>query len=794
MYRLPRQKLLYKEKIERNETTGKTWGEDNVDYFIDEISVTEREEILGQYRLLEGRLNDNDYDYVLNPHNTTIDRYKRFGAQLRNYDIITPVVNLYIGEYGQRFKNFQVLESNQEEDNQYKEGLNTIIVDYYYQQLVNNLNTLGIQTGNPTQDQENLQAQIDKYNTDYDSNRIISGQEMLEFIYYDQDLDDKYQLAFRDWVVAGRAITYKGIHHDDIDFEVVPPWQFTFPHNLRSEFLEDSPWCIRRQIMTSNQILDRWHGKLSDAQIEWIEAEGRDDGFTHARGYVNLPSEHITNREDYINHSILEEVFGIEVFHVQWRSFRKVGLVTRINKLGQLEEVEVDDTYTLNKAAGDIDIEWDWMSEVWEGWRLGDEYTNVYIDVRPLPYNRMELNNSSTQKLSYNGRVNRTVTGVVNSLVSAGRPYQLIFNVLHYQLERAINKNKGKVMVIPQGLIPKGVNGWDEEKFMYYTDASGMMIIDETSPTAGIALQGIKMLDMSLAAYAKDSIELMQYIKQEYWDLIGMNRQRYGDSKASDGKGVTEQAIFRSALISDELFRKFEKFQEKDYAGLLDLSKLAYLNGKKAKYVNSRGREAFLELNADDALFKLESDYNVHVKNSAKETERIQMAKEFGFSLGQNGDARTMLELISSEGFEHTKRVVEKIEAMNRQLEDAQNEANRQSAERIEQMKAETAKAKNDVEYYKADKEYQKAVDVKQLEIQDNDLNNNGIPDNQGGRGGESEYINQQQVNETNRMNTHKIQNDNAKLAIDKQEQARKERETTAKIKQMNKPQPSTSK
>src|SRR5690606_39712207 len=104
--------------------------------------------------------------------------------------------------------------------------------------------------------------------------------------------------------------------------------------------------------------------------------------------------------------------------------------------------------------------------------------------------------------------------------------------------------------------------GSNEENFFYYANANSMMFIDETSPTASLALQGIKVLDMSLANYARDMIEIMTTIKNEWWEKIGMNRQRFGDVKASDGKGNTEQAIFRSSVISENLSRRFEKLEE----------------------------------------------------------------------------------------------------------------------------------------------------------------------------------------------------------------------------------------
>jgi len=775
----PRQKISTAEKNKRDTNTGRTPAETSIDYFIDEtIENNNREEIISFYRLTEGVLDESDYNYVLNPFNTTVDRYKRFGTTLRNFDIISPVVNLYSGEFSQRFKNMQVLDSNPSDDNDYKKGLSQALKAYYTQQSINQLNELGLQTGKETVEQQPVQQTVDAFNRDYDSNRVISGQEVLDYIHYDQDLEDKYQDAYVDWLKAGMVCSYKGIFHNDIDFEVVPPWEVTLPntHYVKSNFIEDADWITRRQVLSANQILDRWHDKLSPEDVAWLEEEAiNGNGNTNSNGYIRLPTQWIDNRTDYNRYSILKETNGIEVYHVQHRSMKKVGILSYLSPLGQIEETEVDDTYTLNKEAGDINIEWEWISEVREGWRVGDENRAIYLDVRPLPYNRMELNNSSAQKLSYNGRVNRSVTGKPLSIVSAGRSYQIVYNILHYQFEKIVNKNKDKIAVIPQGLIPKGVGGWDEEKFMYYAHANSMMVIDETSPTAAIAMQGMKILDMSLGAYAKESIELMQAVKSEWWEHIGMNRQRYGDSMASDGKAVTEQAIYRSAIISEELNRKFEKFQEKDYEGLLDLSKIAYLEGKKGKYINSNGREAFLTMNADDALYRLETDFNVHVLNSKKESEKIQMAKEYGFSIGQNGETSEMLELIDINNFARTKEIIKKMDAMNKEREEAMQQSAQASSEGIAQLESETKEADREVKYYEADKKYDTAIDSKLLELGqdvDTDKDGDGVND-------------KTDETETVRMNDHKIRIDNQKQKLDERVTNIKDKEVKARIKHM---------
>lgn len=764
MYTFPRQKLSSAEKKKQLKETGKLWGVSTLDYLISQVSITNREEILRDYRLLDNIIDEEDYNYVLNPFNTTIDRYKRFGAKLRNFDILSPVVKLYAGEFSKRFKNFQVLTTNPDDDNKYKEGLNKLLDAHYQQQIVNDLNQVGLNTGQESQEQEPVQQKVEKYNSSFEKTRIITGQEILDFIYYDKDLEDLHQEMYINWCISGQAYSYKGIFHNDVVYENVNPWEITYPEDSNIN-IEDKSWVVRRQIMSINAILDRWHDKLSEAEVEWLEnkrdEEGANAGTT---GFVVLPTQWINSNDNFGSNAILENVQGLEVYHAQWRGFKKVGIVLTPNELGQIVEVEVDDTYVLNKDKGDISITWHWESEVNQGWRIGDENDAIYVDIEALEYNRMDLNNNSAQKLSYNGRVNKNPIGKPQGIVRLGRTYQILYNILHYQFEKVINKNKDKIMVMPQGLIPKGVGGWDEEKFMYYANANSLAVVDETSPTAGIAMQGIKVLDMSLGAFAKDSIELMMAVRNEWWDSIGMNRQRYGDSKASDGKGVSEQAIYRSAIISEELNRKFEKFQEKDYEGLLDISKLAYIDGKKGKYINSDGREAFLRINPDNAISHLESSYGLFVANSRIENENLETAKQYAFNLGQNGNAVDMLEVIGSKNFTKTKELVKKMEQNRQEAEEQMKRDEMASNERITEMTEQGNEAEREVKRYVADRDYNKAIDVKQMEIDNSsenvDNDNDGVDD------------------ETKRMNDHKISKENREIAI---------KEKLAKQKQVNK-------
>ena len=78
--------------------------------------------------------------------------------------------------------------------------------------------------------------------------------------------------------------------------------------------------------------------------------------------------------------------------------------------------------------------------------------------------------------------------------------------------------------------------------------------------------------------------------------MLGISRQRKGQVTASDGAGTTSTAIAQSTAMTEEIFRKFEKFEQKEMQGLLDVSKHAFRGGKKIQYIAVDYRNAWLDI------------------------------------------------------------------------------------------------------------------------------------------------------------------------------------------------------
>ena len=203
-----------------------------------------------------------------------------------------------------------------------------------------------------------------------------------------------------------------------------------------------------------------------------------------------------------------------------------------------------------------------------------------------------------------------------------------------------------------------------------------------------------------------------------------MNAQRYSDIAQGSGKGVTEQAIARSAVITYELTRKMDKFIEREYSGFLDISKLAWTNGIKKQYILSDGSRAFIELNPDDSLYHLESDYGVFVKDSADETEALQSVRQLASAYAQQeGALYATTEIFTNKNPEKIKNIVRMIEENNKKHELVVAKVNGEQQKEIQQMVNENAQLERDLKKYDIDMEYQQTVDSAQIRTGNNSRN-----------------------------------------------------------------------
>jgi hypothetical protein len=315
---IPKQKIKFKAK-------NKKWREQCIKGFINKSSFgnSEKSELKKFYDAYNGNLNENDYNYVINPYNSANNSKRNFPARLRCYNIIRPVIDLLLGEKAIRPSTHQVVVKNADAESKFMDEKNKLLMEYMQQEYINELNAQGVETGQESVEQQQPKELEEKFISNYKDERAIVGQEVLSYITSSLDMDDKFQKGFFDWLVAGQVFTYKGTCMNEPEYEIVSPLDIDYEKSPNSDYIEDSDWAARKSIMSLNEVVDRFYDLLSEKHIDKLEShtskhrEGV-SGTTMARSILGLSG----GGEQTISDRM------IEVIHVTWQSFQKIGILT----------------------------------------------------------------------------------------------------------------------------------------------------------------------------------------------------------------------------------------------------------------------------------------------------------------------------------------------------------------------------------------------------------------------------------------------------------------------------------
>jgi len=693
--KIPRQKLPISKKT-------KKWKEACVEAYIDlsnsgRSSGSNRKESLQQlYEYYNGVIDEADYKYVLQPYGKS---RSNFPSQMRNYPIIKPIVDLLLGEKSKRPLNFTVTVQNADTVSAKEQAKSDLIYQNFQKQFANEL----IKTGNFEGEEQEVQLPqhiADQFESSYVDNRAINGQRALDYIMHSQELHDKFQKAWFHFLVAGEVYTHRGVRNGEPFYEVLNPLDVDYDLDPDLDFVEDGDWALVRKYVHASSVIDIFYEYLTEQQITELEEprHSESDSYFLYTNSMNKDANSYRNRL-------------IEVTQVYWKSRKRIGFLQFMDpQTGAMEEKVVEDGWKMPNELRMVGakVTWKWVNEVWEGTRIDGR---MYVKIHPVVNQRNSLDNMSTCKLPINGIRYSNLNASNISLVKLGIPYQLNYNIYKYRLELAIAKSKDIIASFDINMIPKK---WDMDKFMYYVEGTGIAWVDYNKEGIQLNPQHQSVMDMSIKTI-EQYIALLESIMQEWEKLSGVNRQRQGQVGSYEGKATSQQAIVQSSHITEDLFRKFNRMEQRDLQSLLDYSKEAWLSGKKTMYMMNDGTTDFLDLNS---MEHMEAEYGIFVSDSGKEQDKLEAVKALSQSMIQNGvPASTITEMFDSSSFTQIKAKIKLAEKQVQALEQQQQQAQQQ----MEAAKLEAEKEKMQRE--DANKEKDREVQIAMIHARDNDTN-----------------------------------------------------------------------
>lgn len=747
----PAQKLPMSKKTQ-------AWKEACVDYVVGAGDSgfggngrSRSDEMQTYYDLYNSIYNEKDLKYVTNP----FKQDDGFPAMAQDYNIIKPYVDQLLGEETKRPFNFYPQRTSDIAASELQEKAKEMLMDYIQATIASKLSPeqaaryeQALATGE-IQTPEAIAKYLQK---DYKDIAETEAYHALQFLKRKLNLTHEFYKGWKDALIGGEEIYYVGVINGDPYVERVNPMYFDYEHSLDLEFIDDAAWCRRKMIMSATEIYDRFYDKMSERQLnELLELIDQRPGAGNNPEIRKTSMDYESIKLHKIN-SFTDNPFDVDhitVYHCCWKSFKKIGFVTLLNpETGEAEEFQVDEDYKVTGT--EQSVEWDWIIEVWEGYRIGDD---MYIGIQPIEYQHISADNPNSQKLPYTGVVYNNTNSKPRSLVSMMKPLQYMYIVVWYRLELALSRDKGKVAVMDITQIPKSMN-IDVNKWMHYLSALGVAFInpyDEGWDIPGreggkpSQFNQLSSWDLTMSNVIAEYIQLMQKIEDMVAKLTGITPQRQGQIAASELVGNTNTAVSMSYHITEPWFWNHNQVKRRVLTMLLNTSKAAWKDSKKyLNYILDDATRAFVQL-SDNFFYE---DMDIFVDDSTKNQQYIDQLKQLLQPAMQNGASLLdIAEIITLDNMSMIKNRLEEIEQKRmeqmQQQQQAEQQAQQQMAEQQNQLKEEELMLKEaelDLEKYKVDQDRYKAeqdnatkITVAQInsyrgaENMDQDMN--GIPD-----------------------------------------------------------------
>ena len=657
------------------------------------------------YDLLNGKLHMEDIEVILNPNDIkTTDHLSP--DRIQHYPLINSKLNVLKGEESKRVFDYRVVVTNPNSISEIEENKKAAVLQQL-QQI--------IQAESQSEDEMNqkLDKMSDYFSFEWKDMREQRANALLSHYVKEYNIPYIFNNGFLDAMSVGEEIYQCDIVSGEPVLYKLNPMKVRAFKSGYSNRIEDSDIIILEDYWSPGRIIDTFYDVLSPNDIKVIEnmpdntTEGNSDSmdnYDDRKGFIpsmfgdnqDAVSEFLfdTNGIDsagYGSSLMPYDLAGnVRVLKIFWKSKRKIKKVKSYDENGDEQFNFYPEDYTPDTAKGEevTDL---YVNEAWEGTLIGKD---IYVNMRPRPIQYNRLSNPSLCHFGIIGTIYNIADSKPYSLVDMMKPYNYMYDVIHDRLNKAIDANWGTLLTVDLAKVPKG---WEIEKWLYYAKKNHLAVIDSfkegnvgaaTGKLAGAlnnASSGV--IPANVGDYIQQNISLLEYIKGEMGEVVGITKQREGQISSRETVGGVERSNLQSTHITEWVFIHHEDTKRRVLECFLETAKIA-LRGRSMKFPYLLSDGAMQIMNVDGDEFA-ENDYGLVVDNSngtQELSQKIDMLAQAALQNQTLGFA-TIMKLYNSSSLAEKERMVQKDEENRQQMQ--QQEMQQQQQQQQQQLEAE---------------------------------------------------------------------------------------------------------
>lgn len=800
MINFPRQMLPYNKKGSKWAKQCVLWADSKTffNYSLVRKSVIHKKI---NYDLLRGKLHMQDVQLILNPDNIQASFIPTY---MQHYPIMNSKLEVLRGEELKRPFDYKVVVTNPNAITEIEEEKKNAVYESLKEWIMST-----------SKDEQEANARIqeigDYFTYDWQSMRERRANELLNHYVSELHIPLMFNDGFRDAYTCGEEIYFNDIVGGEPYVEKVNPIKLRVFKSGYSNRIEDADVIIYEDYWSPGKIIDYFYDKLTAKDIEYLEnlpdhvgqsAVDSMDNIDERYGFINqnMIGEEFTNGNDFffdpsglqgVTQSLLpyDLAGNVRVMRVFWKSKRKILKVKSYDpNTGEENYDFYPETYKVNESLGEEATEL-WINEAWEGTMIGGRNTffdknsdGIFVNMQPRPVQYNSLSNPSRCHLGFIGQIYNLNEGKPFSLVDMMKPYNYLYDAIHYRLNDAIASNWGDILEMDLANIPKG---WDVNKWMYYAKINHIAVRDSfkegtigqsTGKLAGSMNNASKgIISSNTGNYIQQLINLLEYIKTEMGEIVGINKQREGQISNRETVGGVERATLQSSYITEWLFAIHDDVKKRELEALLETAKIA-LKGRKEKfqYIISGLSQKVATIDGDEFA---ECDYGLVVDNSSHIQDLGNKIDTLAQAALQNQavDFSAIMKLWSTASYAEKMRIITRSEEQKQQQAQQMQEQQLQAQQQAAQMQLQMKQAEMEQNYKMNAEDNETKVLVAQIAA-NTSMNTTALKASTANAGKDIADVNgikeREELKEKIRQFNLKLEHDNEKLALQKKKQA----------------------
>lgn len=651
---LPNPKTTRKFKL-----NSKKWQKDTIKYYInskdrDYGNRKTPDEIQGNWNFYNTYLTKDEIKMHLDPHNVTEGLTEEDEAGFQFYNILNSPFDTLIGEELKRKFDVKAYAVNPDIVNSKDQEFQQRVIDYLQQQ---------IQSEEPL-NEEQLQQELkkfDKYRAkDLQTSHERMANEILRALKEDKRINAKYEFnaGFLNRQITNEEI-YRVYHiGKEVRMKLVDSKNF-YVVGMNGPFIEDADAWVEEEYLSPYRVIDEFSNELTDTEIKRIleAANANEDSFIAPKRMILVENElldknevresvYVKNSEISSNNNLsledwnaedyTDEFGNVRVQRVQFKTLRKIGLLTTHKPDGTPMTKWIDEEYPIKPELGES-VEWTWISDLWEGALILD---NIFKKVRPVPVQMRSLLNPSIVRPSYVGYVGFNFGGKGQCRLDRLKPYQRAYNVWKNKLISLWMDNIGTAAVIDVAKIPSDM---DTDEWYYWLKKFHIMYENSFEEgdkgaakglIAGNMQQSAKTIDLSLAQDINQAIAMLNYIENKVNEISAIPEARQGNMQGNEGLGTSQQAVINSSSRTEHDFFVHDMIKARVYEVMLEYAKWLWRDEElKLQYTTSNMSDYIIRI---DGPLLAEAELGVAITNTSESFEMAQIAKQLLHPIMQN--------------------------------------------------------------------------------------------------------------------------------------------------------------